>query len=429
MSEQEEPSRATDAGAGLRAAADFAAHVGRRFQRDLCTMAAAQLTFTVVLAIVPLAAVFLWLLASDPSFDQIRVDMVLFFTANFVPAAGMEFASFFQEFTETAANLGLVGMLGLAVTAVLTLNTVQTAFNRIWGASAARPLIFRVPIYWTVLSLGGVLIAIGISVGARLLAETDSALAGETLDEVNRILPLADILRRVAVLFATTAGFTLFYWILPNARIDWRHALAGGLLAAILVEVLKRGFTLYVTLFPTYEAIYGALAAIPLFLVWLYLLWIVTLLGAEVVAALPEWLAKRRRSDEEGTRLDHLRLAAAVLANLSVASRRGGGLSGSDLAAGADHPELLDPVLSALRAARFVELDQDQDWVLIRDLSETPVHALFEAMGFTLGEGVDDAGAPRDLGWQTRLEGLLSAIDSEDRRRLSDPLKGLLVGR
>jgi membrane protein len=159
------------------------------------------------------------------------------------------------------------------------IGTVDRTFNRIWRVRTARPIAQRVLTYWAVITLGPLLIGVSISVTGYLFAAANGAVLK---------VPLLGAVTFTLVSLALTAGaFTLLYMVVPNRFIDWRDAACGGLLAAIAFELSKRLFAVFIASFPTYTVLYGALAAIPLFLVWIYLGWLITLVGATLTAALP----------------------------------------------------------------------------------------------------------------------------------------------
>ncbi|MDL2335968.1 MAG: YihY family inner membrane protein, partial [Chloroflexota bacterium] len=184
-----------------------------------------------------------------------------------------------NQFASQATRLSAVGAVALIATAVAMIGTVDRTFNRIWRVRTGRPFAQRVLTYWAVITLGPLLIGVSISVTGYLFAATNGVVLK---------VPLLGAVMFTLVSLALTAGpFTLLYMVVPNRLIDWRDAACGGVLAAIAFELSKRLFAVFVASFPTYTVLYGALAAIPLFLVWIYLGWLITLMGATLTAALP----------------------------------------------------------------------------------------------------------------------------------------------
>jgi membrane protein len=270
----------------------FARLVLQRLHEDRCNRVAGELSFTTLLALVPLTTVSIAVLSLFPVFETWMHTAQQFIYGNFVPAAGDAVSQYLQQFAANAGRLTVWGLLFLIVTALLLMATIEHAFNDIWHVTQPRKRIYRFLGYWAVLTLGPILIGLSLSVTSYLLAPP--LFAGP---------PGAQGLRAVILAIAPTvfevAAFMLMYVVVPNQRVRWRHALIGSIVAAVLFEVAKRGFAWFVLSFATYRVIYGALAALPMFLVWIYLSWMVVLLGAVVVAALPEWSAapaSRRRA-------------------------------------------------------------------------------------------------------------------------------------
>jgi membrane protein len=220
-------------------------------------------------------------------------------------------------------------------------------------------------------------------------------------------------------------AIALSYYIIPYRRIRLHHALVGAAVAALLYDVLKWGFALYFKLFPSYQTLYGAVSAIPLLLVWLYLVWCAVLLGAQISAAVPEWLALRRlgqRTDARPT----VRLTAALslLHGLYLASKKGNPVETEALTAGiseeAGSPER---VLATLHEAHMIARSNEDSWVLSRDPSDLTVDEVAGAFGIRLEPGLGD---PRHIpGWLARLDRLIGEADREFQSTLGLSLRDL----
>ena len=267
-------------------ALDFFLHVVRRFLDDLCLERAAALSYTAVLSLVPAAGVSLAFLAAFPQSDELRAAIEGLLTRYLLPNAGDTAVAAFRTFLGKAAGLSALGFLGLAVTAMMLLVTVNSAFDTIWRVRQPRPLLVRLLAYWTILTIGPFLIGMALSISGLLLATGERYGGSAFTWSMGWFAPLLPFMLEVA-------AFTLLYYAAPNCPVRWRDSLAGGGVAALLFEGAKHGFAVYLVWFPTYNALYGALAAIPVFLAWIYLCWIATLVGAELAAALPEWRSRR----------------------------------------------------------------------------------------------------------------------------------------
>jgi membrane protein len=270
--------RAQRAAAWLRG---FLRHAAGRFLADRCTQTAAALSFTTILSLVPFAAISLSFLSVFAQFADVRAEVERFLTENLLPQTGDAAVAQFREFIAQTRNLTGLGILGVAVTAILLLATINKAFDVIWRVQRPRPLLIRFLAYWAILTLGPLLIGGALSATGLLVAagaRVGGSLFTTSAAWVTPGLPL--LLQAVA--------FTLLYLIAPNRRVRFADAIAGGFIAAVIFEIVKRLFALYLIYFPSYEAIYGAVAAIPIFLVWVYLCWAIVLLGAEITVSLPE---------------------------------------------------------------------------------------------------------------------------------------------
>ena len=270
----------------LRQLGRFLAHVFKRFSEDRCLQIASSLTFTTLLALVPLVTLTLALMAAFPIFSGLGEHIHAFLLANMLPEkAGEVVTGYIEQFSGQAGRLTALGSAVLAVTAFLLMFTIERAFNSIWRVSRPRPLAQRILIYWATLTLGPVLIGASLSitsylVGVSLGFARQSPFAG------------AAILGLVPFVL-TCAAFTLLYYFVPNRAVKPRHALIGGLVAALAFEIMKRSFALYIAKIPTYALVYGAFAVIPVFLLWIYFSWVVVVIGALIAALAPDFTVLR----------------------------------------------------------------------------------------------------------------------------------------
>ncbi|HEX4842387.1 MAG TPA: YihY family inner membrane protein [Limnobacter sp.] len=258
----------------------FTRLVGLRISEQRLPQVASSLTFTTVLSLVPLVTVALAIFTAFPMFDRLQMDLQIYLIQGFFPETLSEtILTYVNDFSAKAKGLTAVGIVFLVITALSTMLTVDRVFNQIWNVKRPRSTMNKVVLYWSVISLAPVLIGLSISLS--------TAIIGRSLDGIDSsrggFLP---ILSLVPLLF-TVLAFAFIYRIIPNRAVHWKDALVGGVVAAVLFEISKIAFAQYITHFPSYTKLYGALAAFPIFLLWLYLSWIIVLLGASIVAALP----------------------------------------------------------------------------------------------------------------------------------------------
>ncbi len=387
---------------------DFFALVGQRFARHEAGQNAAALTYTSLLSLVPLMTVTLAVFSAFPVADRMYELIQDFVFTNFVPTSGMLLQQHLSEFSAKASSLTGAGAAFLLIVALLMMANIDRALNVIWEVKAKRSLASKFLIYWAVLSLGPLLIGLSVVVTSYvislpLLSEAASTGIGR------RLLGLTPVL-------ASAVAFTMMYVIVPNRRVRLSHALIGGVFAAVLFELAKRGFAFYITQFPTYEAIYGALASIPIFLVWLYLSWIVVLLGAEVTHCLSiyRWSANDQRVCVTG-----MGDAIAVLLALDEAAERGGSVTTAELSAHKRRwvePQLED-LLGELKDRRWVHMTRDGGWALARRLSDSTLLDLYASRMFNLPRN-DDPDWPGD----PRLAAVLEQGNAGIRDALKVPL-------
>ena len=251
-----------------------------RLGEDRLPQVAGSLTFTTILSLVPMLTIALALFTAFPLFSTFRAGLEAYFVQNLMPkGVASTILNYLNQFAAKSARLSAVGGVALVLTSVMTMSTIESVFNQIWRVKKSRPLVQRVLVYWAIITLGPLLIGVSISVTSFLSAATGGAV---------KDMPWlgASFYTLISVMLSTVA-YTLLYSSVPNQTVDWRDALAGGVLAAVGVEIAKRLFTVYILKFPTYTMIYGAVAVLPIFLVWIYLMWMITLFGALLTAALP----------------------------------------------------------------------------------------------------------------------------------------------
>lgn len=267
---------------GIIDAFRFLRYVTVRLQEDRCTQMAASLTFTTLLSIVPLITIALTLFSAFPVFNDFYAHIKEFILSNMLPETGGKMISrYMEQFAESASRLTAVGLVFLAFTSMLMMLTIDNAFNMIWRVSRPRSLLQRVLVYWAVLTLAPLLIGGSLSLTSWLI--------GFSVGYAQQIPSLGISVLKVVPVILTTAAFTLLFRVVPNRYVPMRHAIIGGLIAAIAFETMNRAFAFYIAHFPTYKLVYGAFASVPIFLLWIYFSWITVLFGAIITASLSHW--------------------------------------------------------------------------------------------------------------------------------------------
>lgn len=352
----------------------FLRFLARRFDEDRCIQIASSLTYTTLLSMVPLVVIALTVIAAFPAFTELMTQLKIFLLMHMVPeVAGTIITVYMPQFSAKAAHLTAAGIAALAVTALMLMLTIEHAFNLIWRVRTPRPLLQRFLTYWVVLTLGP------LSIGASL--SLTSYLVSYSLGYVTFIPALGVVLLKVVPILITTLVFSLLYLAVPNRHVPIKHALAGGLVAAVALALMNRAFTAYILHFSSYALVYGAFASLPVFLIWIYLSWLVIVAGAVVAASLSYWHGGAWRIEQTAGRafLDAIR----VLRALRDGQRRGEGLSlpmlrrETRLALGE-----IEDILRRLREANWVVRTAAQGWVLARGGNDIPLAEIFRLFVF-----------------------------------------------
>jgi len=408
---------------GYHTVAAFSRHVALRFIKDGCFTSAGALSYTTLVSLIPLTAIVLAVLSAFPIFADTRDQMLATLFTNFVPQIGTEIEWWFRYFAGVALKTTAFGVVALAFTSILLLAAIEEQLNAIWRVTAARPWFQRVLIYWTILTLGPILLGVGLSFSGYfdLIAQRMgfSQQLGDLLTRtwfhsLARLLPF--------VLEAVT--LVLVYCLIPNRTVRWREALVGGVIAALLIEPLKIGFGIYILQLSTYRAVYGALAAIPIFLAWMYILWCVILVGAVIAAALPEW-----RVDESLPKAPvstpRLGLALALLAELFAQSRRGGMVGTPELAQRMGvNVALVDEHLALLKPKGLVAQTAEGCWVLARQPENVMLMDIYEALKLPLAANWR---GDQEEAWHPRVASAIQHIVEGETAALRVPLGPILA--
>jgi membrane protein len=355
---------------------DTARTLRERFREDRLGLTASSLTFTTLIALVPLVTVMLAVFSAFPMFASFQSALEKYFLQSLVPdGIAKPVLQALTQFAGKAARLGGVGLAVLIITALALMLTIDRALNAIWRVRRPRPLSRRIMVYWAGLTLGPLLLGVSLSLTSSALTLSRSII-GAVPGGVSMLVNTVEF-----VLLGL--GMGALYRYVPNTHVRWRHALAGGVFVALGLEVAKRALAWYVGTMPTVSAVYGAFAAVPILLLWVYLVWVIVLWGAVIAAYAPSLsLRIARMPSAPGHRFA---LSLSVIAALARA--RSGvtrGLSLHDLAAtlGTD-PLQIEPVVDQLAEMDWVaRLDEDggQRLVLLAEPSTTPARALVHAL-------------------------------------------------
>jgi membrane protein len=395
----------------------------RRFRADASLQAASSLTYTTLLSLVPLLAIAFAVFAAFPAFKGAREQLEIALFTNLVPGIGGEIQGHLTGFLDNAGQLGTVGVVGLGLSAVLLLSTIEATFNRIWRVERPRPLVVRFLLYWGALTLGPLLIGAGITLTTDVFSVARQGLSEAGLDATGFSMEAGGLGDQLWSILLQTLMFTFLFFVIPNRRIRWLDALVGGCVSAVGFQVLKIGFAWYLGNVFTYQAIYGAMAAFPIFLIWLYLSWCVMLLGATFAASVPEWVSRGNGTAGTGGPGATLAMAIRVLAALKRASRQGDEVTGEQLGRSTGTAGL-DPVIATMLKHAFIRSTETGGLVLARDLEVATIADLHACLGLAtepVGAVVPDVVS--DTATQDVIQGLAKA----EREALDIPLSSVIM--
>jgi len=346
-----------------------------RFREDRLGITASSLTFTTTISLVPLFTVALAIFSAFPMFDRLQRTLQRTLVESLVPEnIARQVLMYLNQFAAKAGQMGWAGALVLLVTALALVLTIDRKLNDIWRVRQQRPTTQRILVYWAVLTLGPLLLA-------GSLAVTSYAL-GASRGSIGQLPATARLLFDSVQVLIVTGGLAALYRYVPNTRVRWTHALLGGLFAAVGLELAKQLLAWYLAQMPTFSVLYGTFATVPILLVWIYLAWVIVLLGAVVAAYLPSLLAGvARRGDTPGW---SFQLALEVLSQLRAArgeAPKGQGLESLAMSLRVEALQLEEPVAALVALDWLGRLDEESErYVLLIDPDTTPLGPLMERL-------------------------------------------------
>jgi UPF0761 membrane protein NT05HA_1801 len=261
----------------------------QRFNQNKLTQAAGYLTYSTMLAIVPLIMVIFSIFSAFPVFNEVTGALKEFIFTNFAPSASDMVGQYIDEFVNNSKKMSAVGIISLIVVALMLINSIDRTLNSIWHDTETRPIFTSFAIYWLILTLGPLLVGVSIAASAYVKTMFESA---SNFSFGLKLLSFVPFL-------STWFIFTLIYMVVPNKKVSIKHSAAGALIAAVFFTLGKQAFAWYIVTFPSYQLIYGAMATLPIMLLWIQLSWTVVLLGAQLAAVLAEVRWKKMMNLEQ----------------------------------------------------------------------------------------------------------------------------------
>ncbi|MDI1274625.1 YihY family inner membrane protein [Polaromonas sp.] len=354
---------------------DTAITLRQRFRDDHMGLTASSLTFTTSIALVPFFTVALAIFTAFPMFSKLQGALQVWLVNSLIPDnISRQVLGYLTQFAKQANKLGVAGLAVLLVTAIALILTIDRTLNGIWRVKKPRPLAQRVLIYWAAITLGPLVLGASLAVTSYVI----SGSRGVVGDMPGGLRVLLDVLQ----FFLLAGGMAALYHYVPNTFVRWGHAWAGGMFVAAGIELAKKVLGLYLSNVPTYSLVYGAFATLPILLVWIYVAWIIVLMGAVIAAYLPSLLAGvARRGSAHGWQFQ---LAVELLQQLHRARGTARiGLEGSELARALQVDALqLEPVLETLMALDWIgqltdpEDEHEARYLLLADPASTALEPL-----------------------------------------------------
>ncbi len=347
----------------------FIIFVIRHFFEDDCSYRASALAFTSLLAIVPLMTVGFAVLSSFPYMNILSYPIQDFIFENFVPTTGKIVQTYLQQFQAQVSSLSIWGVGFLFVTAILLMVTIEKAMNKIWRVEDTRQGSSAFLLYWSILSLSPLFL--GLSLAASSYIISMPFFQGHSPSILVKALPF----------LLSLTGFTFLYVIVPNRPVLILHGLIGGLTAAILFEIAKLSFAYYLSHYNSYQLLYGAFATVPIFFVWVYWVWLITLIGAEVTYALS--VHHKRRI---GAKLDGFSHVLLWLYELWLRQKSGQQMSLDELINSSKQPFAVDSdqMINRLKDLNLIHLSENGGFLLSRNLTDISLYWLSQNLPYPL---------------------------------------------
>ncbi len=396
---------------------EFLVFTIKAFFQHECNQSAGMLTYSTLFAFVPLMTVIYKLLSLFPAIQDAPQRISDVISHNLIPGSGEQVLAQLNEFSSQASKLTIVGLAILIVTAILMIRKIEWTFNKIWEVDESRKAIKTIMIYWSVLSLGTILLGLGLAVSPNIAKLGALITSTETLrlqSQAVTFLPL----------ISYAIAFSLMYLAIPNCFVPIKPAIAGGVLAAILFDLARKIFSEFASIFTSYQLIYGAFAALPLFILWIYISWNIILLGVVFVKSLVVFNPSSNKKEQQ-----------ALITLLHIIDYCKRTQSTGKLVS----PEEMKDYLSSLTDVDWGELrhlmltnnilkkTEDGDFALVADLDALTVRDLLNMSTWTLKELKTLAEYHGNDSWENTLATKWLAVEEDIKNHFNISVNDLLA--
>ena len=345
-----------------------------RFEADRCREIAGSLTYTTLFAIVPMLTVFLVIVSSIKALEPARQQMQTWIYSNFLPKTSIAFDKALNAFTENSSNLTIIGILSLFFTTVMMLSSIELAFNRIWRVRQARGGIVGFMRYWTIISLGPIILGTAFVLSSTVASMNllSNTVAGYQFDFAYVLLFISFAL--------TCLGFSLLYWTIPNRSVPIKSAVIAGVFSGVVFELLKNLFGFIMSNFTSYQLVYGAFAALPIFLLWIYTSWLVVLLGVQISYAITAF------HSDKTTKRHPILMLLDVLELFHQKQKRGGTVSDREAMDILGRGEIgkWPYFIELLEKQNLITRTDSNEYVLIRNLEQVDLWQFVKNLPYAL---------------------------------------------
>jgi membrane protein len=392
----------------------FILFVLRRFEADRCREQASSLTYTTLFAVVPMLTVFLVIISSIKALEPARQQLQQLIYSNFLPKTTIAFDKALSAFTDKSSNLTIIGVLFLFVTTVMMLTSIETVFNRIWRVNETRGGIIGFMRYWTIISLGPIILgsAFVLSSTVASINILSNNFAGYEINGAFLLWCLSFSL--------TILGFFILYWTIPNRSVPLKAALFAGIFGAILFELLKHLFGFVMSNFTSYQLVYGAFAAVPIFLLWIYLSWNIILLGVEISFAITAFNA-----DSSKERKRHPIIMLLDLLELFYQKQKQGkSVNESEALAVLGREEIgrWPSYVAMFEKQNLIKRTDDNEYVLVRNLDHVDFWTFYSELPYPLPHRKAVGNVHADDEWMQKIGPALIESDDYLAAKLAIPL-------
>lgn len=398
----------------------FVLFVLRRFEADRCREQAGSLTYTTLFAVVPMLTVFLVIISSIKALEPARQQLQQLIYSNFLPKTTIAFDKVLTAFTDKSSNLTVIGILFLFITTVMMLTSIENVFNRIWRVREKRGGMIGFMRYWTIISLGPIILGSAFVLSSTVASMNllSSHLAGYEVDGAFLLWVISFTL--------SILGFFILYWTIPNRSVPIKAALFAGIFSASVFELLKNLFGYIMSNFTSYEIIYGAFAALPIFLLWIFLSWNIVLLGVEISYALTAfYTGKEQRRHPVIMLLDILQL-------FHLKQQNGESMSDKEALDVLGREEIghWPSYVLLLEQQNLVKRTDNNEYVLVRNLTQVDFWSFYKSLPYPLPRRPDVKNIHLDdHEWMQRIGPMFEEADDYLAAKLSLPLASIFEQR